>query len=165
MQCGAEVSDHFDAWMALGAAVIAAVIALAGVGLAALLEKRREAARRQHEDEVRFHEERLSAYVAYMAVTSALFSAAAVWAKKGIMTDGGAMVYASDKLAPYNAAFWRASMLAKEPLRWHLRDVHNFVEQVSIEDLRPGVVGAIAEQSLAARAAFASAAKKELGID
>lgn len=74
MQCGAEVSDHFAAWMTLVGAGIALVTALTTVALSAMIENRREAARRahadqveatrrRHEGEVRFHDERLAAYV------------------------------------------------------------------------------------------------------
>ena len=107
---------------------------------------------------------RLDAYVAYIAAASSLFSAAAVWAETGTMTAGGFMECASDKSSAYTSAFWRVSMLAKEPLRRHLRDVHTCVERVAAANLPPNVVGDIAEQSMAARAAFSSAAKAELGI-
>jgi hypothetical protein len=162
MQCGAEVSDHFGAWMALGAAVIAAVIALAGVGLAGLIENRREAARRQHEKETRFHDERLAAYVEYIGAATSLFSAGTVWVESG--AAGTLLTSGFVDLSPYTKSFARVSMLAKTPLRARLREVHRYAQRLT-EYQPSNIVEQIVRGGIGELAAFEMAAKEELGID
>jgi hypothetical protein len=163
MQCGAEISDHFAAWMALGAAVLAAVMALAGVGLAGLFEARREAARRQHERTVRFHDERLEAYVEYMGATLSLIAAARVWIAAGAVgafTDSPAL-----DLSRSAKAFSRVSMLAKPAVYERLGKVHCCIQQLIVEHQSAAAMERIANDTIQELADFETAAKEELGID
>ena len=158
MVAGAEASDHFGPWLGLIGVVV-------GLAISEFFAARREATKRKHEDAVRFHDERLNAYVAYMAASSSVFAAATVWARTGIADVGGFAQFASDRLGPYNAAFWRVSMLVKEPLLEHLKEVHSFVESLTADGVWPVAAGRIAEESLVARKRFSRAAKAELGIE
>jgi hypothetical protein len=173
MQCGSEVSDHFGAWMTLLGAAIALVTALATVALSSYFEGRREAARRAHSDQVeatkraherdvRFHDERLKAYIEYMSATSTLFAAASYWITgrpTPKLTD-----FLSNYLAAYTKSFSRVTMLVKSPLRRHLKVLHDYVELLT-RDQSPEVVERVAHEAIGARADFERAAKEELGID
>jgi hypothetical protein len=70
--CGAEGSDHFGPCLGLIGVVV-------GLVVSEVFAARRESVRRQHEDKVRFHNERLEAYIAYMAAANRLFGAATLW--------------------------------------------------------------------------------------
>lgn len=157
MPCGAEVSDHFTAWIGLVGVVV-------GVVVGEILAARREAARRHHEDKVRFHDQRLDAYAAYRSAVVTLFASAAGWAKTGTLHTGGFMDYASDELEPYTAAFSRALMLVESPVREHLLGVHAYVDRMTMDGQSPQEVGKIVEQAEPALAAFSRAARDELGI-
>jgi hypothetical protein len=174
MSCGSEVSDHFSAWMALGAAGIALVATLAGVVVTSILENRRDAVRRvhadrveetkrQHEAAVRFHDERLNAYVEYMSAVSALFATATVWLGNG--ANGSFNDYAGqqNKLSPYTKSMTRVTMLAKPELTAKIREVHSYVERL-VSNHAPEAMKRIVDESIKARAAFETAAKEELGI-
>jgi hypothetical protein len=89
--CGAGVSDHFSALLGAGIAVFTALTVST---LSAIFEGRRAAARRahellveeskrQHEAAVRFHDERLSAYIDFLSVVSTLFARGTGWVKAG----------------------------------------------------------------------------------
>jgi hypothetical protein len=56
---GAAEPDHFGPWLGL--------IGGAGLAINELFTAEGECTQRQHEDTVRFHEERLSRYAAYMS--------------------------------------------------------------------------------------------------
>ncbi|HEY3654003.1 MAG TPA: hypothetical protein VGL34_03355 [Steroidobacteraceae bacterium] len=174
MTCGAEVSDHFSAWIALGAAGIALVATLSGAVATSILEGRRDVSRRahadqvektkrQHEAAVRFHDERLNAYVEYISTVTTLFATATVWLVHG--AEGSFNNYASQQnsLSPYTKAFTRVTMLAKPELSANVREVHSYVHRL-VNDHAPEAMQQIVDESLSARAAFETAAKKELGI-
>jgi hypothetical protein len=174
MTCGAEVSDHFNAWVALGAAGIALVATLAGAVVTSILENRRDAARRvhadqaeetkrQHEAAVRFHDERLNAYVEYMSAVSTLFATATVWLDKG--ANGSFNDYAGQQntLSPYAKAMTRVTMLAKPELNAKISEVHSYVQRL-VSSHPPEAMKQTVGESIKARAAFETAAKKELGI-
>jgi hypothetical protein len=174
MTCGAEVSDHFSAWIALGAAGIALVATLSGAVVTSILEGRKDATRRAHADQVeetkrqheaaiRFHDERLNAYVEYISATSRLFAIASVWltnGAKGLFND-----YAGehDTLAPYTTAMTRVTMLAKPEVNTKANEVHSYVERL-VSNPAADAIKQTVDESINARAAFESAAKRELGI-
>ncbi len=173
MECGTGSSDHFAAWMTLVGASIALIGGLTGVALSSIFEGRREAARmvrareteastRQHERDVRFHDERLNAYVEFMGATTTLFAAASIWLQNGaFMTFANS---AGDSLSGYNKCFARVSMLAKPALLRKLREVHDHVEQL-VSSFPPNVIEQVVTDSIEVRAAFERVAKDELGID
>jgi hypothetical protein len=175
MACGADVSDHFGAWMALMGAAIALVAGLAATALSAFFESRRDAARRthadhveetkrQHEAAVRFHDERLNTYVEYMSAVTTLFATATVWLAHG--ATGSFNTYAGQQngLSPYTKAFTRVTMLAKPELTDKIREVHSYVHRLVSGDQAPAAMQQTVDESLGARAAFETAAKRELGI-
>jgi hypothetical protein len=99
VQCGVE-TDHFGPWLGLIGVVV-------GLIASEVFAARRESVRRKHEDDVRFHDERLKAYIAYMAATSSLFAVATVWAKTATASLGRFPQHGVSELTSYNAAFWR----------------------------------------------------------
>jgi hypothetical protein len=170
----AGASDHFGAWMTLLGAGIALFTALTVAGLSAFFEGRRAASRRahevqveetkrQHEAAVRFHDDRLNAYIEYISATSALFANAGVWLENGAKGSFNDYVGDRNALVPYTKAFTRVSMLAKPELVSKLRDLHAQVNRLT-DNLAPDVMRQIVTDSLKARAAFETAAKKEVGI-
>ena len=173
MTCDTGVSDRFGAYMTLLGAGIALITALTVAGLSAFFESRRAAARRvhevhveetkrQHEAAVRFHDERLNAYVDYMSSVSKLIATASVWLDRGAesFTD---FATKQDVLSPYTRAFMRVSMLAKPELVTKLRKAHSCIERL-VSDHAPEVMKRTVEETTNALAAFETAAKKELEI-
>jgi threonine dehydrogenase-like Zn-dependent dehydrogenase len=160
--------------MALGAAGIALSATLAGAVVTSILEGRRDAARRahadqveetkrQHEAAVRFHNERLNAHVEYISAVSALFAIASVWIDNG--ATGSFSIYAGQQnaLSRYSKAITRVTMLAKSELIAKINEVHSYVQRL-VSNHAPEAMKQIVDESLNARAAFETAAKKELGI-
>ena len=173
--CGAGVSDHFGAWMALGGAGIALIATLAGVVVTSILENRRDVLRRahadqieetkrQHEAAVRFHDERLSAYIDYIGVITRLFSTASVWVESGAKGSFEDYEGFRNAVSPYPTSMTRVSILAKPELNAKVREVHTWVQKLVTEHLAPDAVWQVINDSTVARAAFETAAKKELGI-
>lgn len=168
MAAGAPTPE-LSAWITLGAAVVAPVSALAGVGLAALLESRRERRKWRHEQAVRFHDERLSAYTEYIGAVTTLFAAASVWANSGVMGSLTSAPSFAATLGPYNRAFGRVKLLAGPGIDRHLSDIHGCVARIVEVDKIPmlgGIEAArlICDESIEYRAALERAAQVELGI-
>jgi hypothetical protein len=160
--------------MALGAAGIALVATLAGAVVTSILEGRRDAARRahadqveeakrQHEAAVRFHDERLNAYIDYMSAVSTLFAAASVWLNDGAEGSFPEWATRQEALAPYTKAMTRVTLLAKPALSAKVYDVHDFAQRL-VDNPTPEAMRRIVDDSVKARAAFETAAKAELGI-
>jgi hypothetical protein len=145
-----EVTDHFGAWVTLVGAGIALGASLATALLASFLENRRDAARRKHANEVeetkrryeagiRFHDERLVAYVDFVSAVLHLASAATVCAANNDdLRPFSSFMDAGLDLKPYLMAMARVRMLAKAPLIEYAQKVHNLVQQLTTERLGAG---------------------------
>jgi hypothetical protein len=159
--CVAEGSDHFGPWLGLIGVVV-------GLVVSEVFAARREAVKRKHETETRFHDERLAAYIEFIGRTDSLLAHATVWTKTigtGPFLDYAVRVQA---LGPYNESYARVRMLAKAPLTKELLHVHSYVQQLVAHEALSLLVPSFAEQIVAganrARDAFETAAKEELGI-
>ncbi|HVH87015.1 MAG TPA: hypothetical protein VM912_09835 [Terriglobales bacterium] len=163
-------SSHFDAWMTLVGAGIALAASLATAALSSFFENRRDAARRahadqaeatrwQHESAVRFHDERLRAYVEFVGATLHLAASAGVWA--GSLRARTFLDSVGSELNAYVRSLARVRMLAKPPLMQRLQNVHDLVVKL----LDSPEAESIATELMTASGQFEVAAKKELGIN
>jgi hypothetical protein len=125
-------------------------------------EMAQEEIRRATENRVRFHAERLQAYVAFKAVCSDLLAGAQVWAQGG--GESGTLTQAiSIPLSTFSAKFQMASVLASEPARIALYNVHSLAVQLVDDGVAPRDVLAILEGQAAAMSTFETAVRTELG--
>lgn len=140
-------------WIAL---IAGAASALAGVGLAGWLESRRDASRRKYESDVRFHDQRVSAYAAFLTTIRPLLKA--LDRHSTVESQEASAAYAA-----YKEAFWRVSMLCTARVHDKLSTLHRLIAQLgeSQSDLE---ARRIMDEARAAQAAFEVAAKAELGI-
>jgi hypothetical protein len=173
MACGLEGSDHFGAWMTLVGAGIALAASLATAALSSFFENRRETARRTHadqaeearrrqEDAVRFHADRLAAYIDYAGAARYLVAIARVWIEGG--SAGAFMNFPTLDLRPYTKAMTRVRMLAKPSLLEKVRKVDVLAARLGTEYLTQDLVTAAADDLNRAVSAFEAAAQDELGI-
>jgi hypothetical protein len=160
--------------MALAAAGIASGATLAGAVVTSFIERRRDAARRAHQDQVeetkrqheaavRFHDERLTAYVEYMSAVSTLIATSSVFLTQRGGESFTDFAVKQDALRPYTRAFTRVSMLGKPELIPKVVQAHACIERL-VSDHAPEAMKRTAEDATKAIAAFETAAKKELGI-
>lgn len=154
-------SHHFEAWMGLIGAGIALIASLATAALSGRLEARRDATRRAHEAEVRFHDVRMTTYVEFVSVLTTIGGAARVWLMNG--AHGRFMNTFQFDADKYVNSLGRARMLAREPLGERIREVENLVHTLLTRSPSPEATEA-AENLSSAVISFEEAAREEMGI-
>jgi hypothetical protein len=141
--------------------------ALATIWLTSYIEGRRElaripvqeAARQKTEFQVKLHDLRLVAYAKFNAAASDVFTAALLW-----ISNNGAPGSSAAAIAPYlalfNSTFQKADLLASDPVRTALRNVHTMAATLAASGA--GITVANAKVLMAGRTAAEIALDKAM---